>query len=307
MKKTILMITILSMIVLNACQSQPTVQRVEMPASTTEAVTSTTAATTANPSAGLTLNEIQNATIFAPQAQKNVQLKDGKYESGSGIDYGLVEVLPQSILADLNGDGAQDAVVALAENTGGSGVFVSLVGFLSTGSGFNQTQAVLIDDRAQINSVSAANGKITVDALIHGENDVMVSPTLKVIETYQLYGNSLTLVDLQKTAEKVERKINIETPTEQESVSGNIEVKGNMPAAPFENNLRYRFYDESGSLLNEGAFKVESEDVGEPATFDNLLTLPSVADGAKLRLELTEESAKDGSPLSMASVDLVLK
>jgi hypothetical protein len=35
--------------------------------------------------------------------------------------------------------------------------------------------------------------------------------------------------------------------------------------------------------------------------------MPSVADGAKLRLELTEESAKDGSPLSMASVDLVVK
>jgi len=34
--------------------------------------------------------------FFAPELQKNVQLLDGKYEGGSGLDYSLVEILPQS-------------------------------------------------------------------------------------------------------------------------------------------------------------------------------------------------------------------
>jgi len=74
----------------------------------------------------------------------------------------------------------------LAENGGGSGVFVSLVVFLSHENGFSQSQAALIDDRAQVNRVAVTTGKISVDALIHGANDAMASPSLHVLETYQL-------------------------------------------------------------------------------------------------------------------------
>lgn len=122
-----------------------------------------------------------------------------------------------------------------------------------------------------------------------------------------IYGDSLSLVGLESTLADSVRRIKVEIPAEEDIVAGNIEVKGSMPIAPFENTLRYRFYDASGKVLEEGAFKVESTDVGKPASFDNLLTPPTAPGGTKLRLELAELSAKDGSPLCLASVDLKVK
>jgi hypothetical protein len=256
---------------------------------------------------GMTLDELMNAKVMAPQAQKEVQLQNGKYAGGSGTDALSVELLSQSVLGDLNNDGKNDAAVLLAENTGGTGVFVSLIGFLATDNGFTQSSAVLIDDRPVINAVTIADGIVTVDAVIHGVNDPMVSPTLKVLESYQLTGSALTLVGLSETSAGAEQKIVIDLPEQNSSVSGNIEVKGSMPQAPFENNLRYRFYDETGKVLNEGSFLVESEDVGKPATFDISLTAPASTSGSKVRLELAYLSAKDGSPVCLASVNLVVK
>ena len=303
MKKMIAIVTILTLLLLSGCLNQ----KVATVEPTVGIKATDIAPMNTKLSSGLTLDEIKNAQVYAPQSQKNVKLTDGKYEAGDGADYALVEVLPQSTLADLNGDGVQDAAVLLAENTGGSGVFVSLVVFLSSENGFSESQAVLIDDRPQINSLSVTNGKITVDALIHAENDAMVSPTLRVMESYRVYGGSLSLVELESTLADNVRKIKVEIPAEKDIVAGNIEVRGNMPVAPFENTLRYRFYDASGKVLEEGAFKVESADVGNPATFDNLLTLPAAPDGAKLRLELAELSAKDGSPLCLTSVNLTVR
>jgi len=303
MKKMIAIVTISTLLLLSGCLNQ----KVATVEPTVGIKATDIAPMNTKLSSGLTLDEIKNTQVYAPQSQKNVKLTDGKYEAGDGADYALVEVLPQSTLADLNGDGVQDAAVLLAENTGGSGVFVSLVAFLSSENGFSESQAVLIDDRPQINSLSVANGKITVGALIHAENDPMISPTLKVMESYRVQGDSLSLVGLESTTANTVRKIVIEVPAERDIVVGNIEVKGNMPVAPFENTLRYRFYDASGKVLDEDAFKVESADVGKPATFDNLLTLPAAPDGAKLRLELAELSAKDGSQLCLTSVNLTVR
>lgn len=303
MKKMIAIVTISTLLLLSGCLNQ----KVATVEPTVGIKATDIAPMNTKLSSGLTLDEIKNTQVYAPQSQKNVKLTDGKYEAGDGADYALVEVLPQSTLADLNGDGVQDAAVLLAENTGGSGVFVSLVAFLSSENGFSESQAVLIDDRPQINSLSVANGKITIDALIHAENDAMVSPSLRVMESYMIYGDSLSLVGLESTLADSVRRIKVEIPAEEDIVAGNIEVKGSMPIAPFENTLRYRFYDASGKVLEEGAFKVESTDVGKPASFDNLLTPPTAPGGTKLRLELAELSAKDGSPLCLASVDLKVK
>jgi len=299
MFKKIWLTVIFVLFVLSACAGKPqkNAEATDVP---------TVAMKTAVP-AGLSLPMIEQASIYAPQLQKTVQLTDGKYEAGTGADYALVQVLPQAALGDLNGDGVQDAAVLLAENSGGSGVFVSLVALVSNGSGFTQSQAVLIDDRPQINGVGISAGQISIDAVVHGENDPMVSPTLKVLETYQLSEDALTLVGLKETSGSSEHSIVIDLPKMGDAVSGDVEVSGSMPVAPFENGLRYRFYDTNEKVLDEGAFTVKSADVGQPATFDTFLTLPQVSEGTKMRLELSELSAKDGSPMCITSVWVSLK
>jgi Immunoglobulin-like domain of bacterial spore germination. len=296
---------LISMVILTACQANPAKPAVPAASETVQASATQPAASPAT--AGITLDQLKNAKVLAPQSQKTVQLQDGKYEGGSGADYVLLQLLPQTAIADLNGDGKADGAVLLAENDGGSGVFVSLSAFIATDDGFTQSAPVLIDDRAQIQELSVTNGTIDLKALIHGAQDSMASPTLQVQESYQLYGTMLTLTGLSETTANVQHQIVIELPKAGDEVSGNIEVKGSMPVAPFENSLVYRFYDENGKVLNEGPFTVKSADVGQPATFDNLLTLPQMADQTHLRLELAELSAKDGSPLSMSSIEIVVK
>jgi len=287
---------------LAACQ-----QTVVTPVSTQLSMSTEQPTPAATTLSGFTLDELMNAKVTAPQMQKEVQLQNGKYEGGTGADYALVQMLPQSVLGDLNGDGKTDAAVLLAENSGGSGVFVSLAAFIATDNGFSQSSALLIDDRPVINTLAIQDGIITLDATIHGANDAMVSPTLKVIENYQLIGTTLTQVGLSETSADAEQKIVMDLPQQNSSVTGSVEVKGSMPIAPFENNLRYRFFDENGKVLNEGAFTVQSADAGKPATFDNTLNVPAAASGAKIRLELAYLSAKDGSPVCITSVNLTVK
>ena len=308
MRVKILEILLLTSIVLTSCQ-QPQQSSTTAPAGEPAAAQpATTVEITATQSANdLTLDEIMNGTITVPQGQFVFHLINGVYDVASGDNTAHVKVLPQSTLGDLNGDGKDEAAVLLSENYGGSGVFVSLIAFQKNGDSLEQSPAILIDDRPVLNSLGIVDGKVILDAVIHGENDPMVSPSLGVVETYQLYGDALVLTGLSETISGTEQKIVLEQPMENSSVSGEVAIKGSMPVAPFENSLRYRFYDSSNNVINEGSFMVSAADIGQPATIDQSLTLPAVASGSKMRLEVAYLSAKDGSPVCMASVDLIAK
>ena len=303
MRKFITIFSGFILIGLSGCQ----IQKVSQPVPVTATAQVLSAQEAQNKLIAEITTKIGNGEVLAPQYKKTVQFKDGKYETGSGADYLLVEMLPQMAVGDLNGDGQTDAAVLLAENGGGSGVFVSLVPFISTGSGFTEAQAVLIDDRPRINALTIQDGKISLDALIHGADDSMASPSMKVVETYTFSGDALTLTAFSSAINGTEHSIKIDTVS-QKDAAGDLEVKGSMPVAPFENQLRYRIYAANGQvLLNEGPFTVKSEDVGKPGTFDNSLKLTNIASGTKVRFELAELSAKDGSPLCMSSVELTVK
>lgn len=286
-------------LIMSACtNSVPTTPAIQM---------LTEPAQTSAPANSLTLVDFNNSEIYCPESQKNVQLSSGKYEGGSGADYLVAQLMPQAAFGDINGDGNEDAVLLLAENMGGSGTFVSLIGMVASGNGFTQIPAVLVDDRPLINSLTLDGNKIVLDAYIHGVNDPAVSPSMKVVEQYQLYNGNLTLVKFDSTISNAVRSITIDAPVTGQVVTGTVEVKGSMPIAPFENTLKYSIYDETGAVLDEGAFMVTAADMGAPATFDNTLTLPPVASGTKLRIELKEVSMADGSTLCLNTVEVVVK
>lgn len=256
----------------------------------------------------LKLEALKNFTYHAPQYKKTVQLSNGKYEAGSGADYYMAALLDQAALGDLNGDGLPDAAVLLAENGGGSGVFVSLIVLLNDAGNPRQAGAVLIDDRPQISSLAIQEGQVQLEAVIHGPGDAMVSPSLSVRETFRLDGASLVLSALaSKPAGGDWRSIQIESPVENAQEGASVQVKGSMPIAPFENNLSYRVYDAARNLLAQGPFPVMAQDMGGPATFDNSLDLGAISRPAQVRLELWDVSMADGSPLAIASVRLSLK
>ena len=80
-----------------------------------------------------------------------------------------------------------------------------------------------------------------------------------------------------------------------------------MPVGPFENNLSLLISDPlSGQLLHEG-FMVQAEDMGAPATFNNLIQVPEVPAGTELLVTLLELSMEDGSPIAIDSVRVIVK
>jgi hypothetical protein len=251
---------------------------------------------------------LKNSQYHAPDYDKTVNLIDGKYESSSGVDYLLVELLPEIAMGDLNWDNQEDAALLLAENGGGSGVFVSLIAVTNQNGKPFQAGAALIDDRPKINALTIQAGTIILDATIHSASDAMARPSLPVIETYQLGSAGLSLTRLtSRTPDGQVKSISINSPASGAQVDGSVRIKGSMPIAPFENNLVYRIVDGQGKKVDEGPFQVKADSPGGKATFDKTIIIPPLSSGTSIRLELKEVSMKDGSPQALDSIALVVK
>ena len=263
--------------------------------------------TTPTTPGAVSVDSFKNALFTAPQLQQTVQLTDGKYESGSGASYESLQLLDQAGFGDINGDGNADAALLLAENNGGSGVFVYLVAMINQGDAYAQLPPALIDDRPQINSVAIENGKVIVQAVIHSAGDPMATPSMNVVEEYQLTQAKMSLTKLNSTIAGAERFITINTPSDGAEVSSSMQVKGSVPISPFENTLAYRFYDQAGNLLIEGPFSVQSDGAGGAGTFDNSVAVPAATSGTSLLFVLTELSMADGSYLTLNAVNVVVK
>ncbi len=265
---------------------------------------------TATP-AGLTAEQLKNGTYLAPAYTKTVTLSHGAYEAGSGADYYSASLVDPLAFGDLNGDGVDDAAVLLAENGGGSGVFVSVVPLLNLGGQPVQAGGVLVDDRPKINALTIQHGQISLSAIIHGADDPACCPAFPVTETYQLSGGGLELVRLDsQTAAGTWRAIRLASPAPGASVTGTVPVKGTTTQAPFENGLVYRLVDAQGRQLgDEGPVRVATPELGGAGTFDEAieLDLSKFPAGSTVRLEVYDVSAADGSMLAMDSVELVVK
>jgi len=197
----------------------------------------------------------------------------------------------------------------LAENTGGSGTFISAVVILGEDGQPVQSGSALIGDRVKITSLTIQpDHKIVLTGTIHGPNDPMCCPTFQVTETYQLSKSGLELVRLtSQTPDGKERAIHIESPANAAQVSDSVEVKGNVSISPFENNLVYRIYDGTGKKWAEGPIQVKSAEMGGPGTFDTTIDISNIPAGLLIRLEILDLSAADGSTLAMDSVELLVK
>lgn len=262
----------------------------------TEAATETDANI---PAVGLTVESLKNSSYFSPLCQKTVQLAEGQSVSGECS----VTLLPEIAIGDLNGDQVEDAAVLLAENGGGTGVFVSLVVIASNGEKFEQVGSYTIDDRPIIHSLIIQDGNVFLEATIHSINDIMAEPTLSVKEKFGLNNQILTLTSFSSMIQGgAERLISLDLPVEGSEISNPIQIKGSMPIAPFENNLSLAIYDLSGLLLYQSGFMVNAENPGEPATFDSNVSVENLPTNTWVWLELSERSMADGSLISMNSV-----
>jgi len=243
-------------------------------------------------------------------ALRIVQLTDGRFEQGApgGEDFVSVSVTDHAARGDLDNDGNDEYVMLVAENYGGTGVFVFLAVFSDINGKLIFQTSAWIDDRPQVNELSIENGEIFLDVATHREDEPMCCPTLHNARHYQLFNNQLDMVDyVTFTPDNRPRTITIESPENGADVFKSVQIKGSVAIAPFENNLVYRIYDVGGVELAIGSITVSAPDLGAPGTFDENILLGNILSGAVIRIEVQDISAEDGSLFAMDSIELVVQ
>jgi len=240
-----------------------------------------------------------------------VQLVDGEYKQGAigGADYVFVNVTDFVTTGDLNNDGVKEYASLVAENYGGTGVFVFLAIFADVNGELVFQASTMVDDRPMLNALSIEKGEIFLDAVIHATEDPFCCPTWRTTRHYRLIiANHLDMTDYTTfTPDGRPRTITITTPANDTESYSSIQFKGNVAIAPFENNLTYRIYDLVGVELSIGSITVTASELGGPGTFDSIIELGNILSGSVVRVEIQDISAADGSLLAMDSVELVVK
>lgn len=258
----------------------------------------------------LTADEVRDAQVALTTLTNDVaipyQLKDGVYQKGTdpaGASYVVVRLLDQMAFGDLDGDGVGDAAALIAENYGGTGVFVSLVAFVNREGAPVQAAVHGVDDRPVINSVDITDGVIGLEAVIHGMQDPMCCPSLATRSHYRLEGGRLLLADFSTQSVNGQwRVITVTDPVSAKAGDGKAALSGTVSIAPFENNLSWHIVDAQGNELAAGPVPVTAMDMGAPGTFSVEVPLDHLPAGGGAWIEIRDLSAADGSLLAMDSV-----
>lgn len=158
--KPILMVTALLMLVVAGC----TQEEAEIPRTTAPALT-----------------ELRNGTYQGIEEQDPVTLKDGHWEGEPHAEGGssrpsVYFVRDYHLMADLDGDGLEEAVVLLGANSGGTGenIYLAVVGVRD--GQLRNLDTLLLGDRVQLRKAGFLEGRLFVNLLRAGPEDAMCCP-----------------------------------------------------------------------------------------------------------------------------------
>ena len=151
--------------------------------------------------AGSEITRLENAT-YAGIEDEPVTLLGGRWEGTPFVEGGAsrprVGLLEDMYFrGDLDGDGKEEAVAILWQNSGGTGSNIYIAVMKPDNSGFNNISTTLVGDRVKLRGGKIDSGKIILDVLQTGENDPMCCPT-------QLATRSWVLRDRQLEEDKIE-------------------------------------------------------------------------------------------------------
>jgi uncharacterized membrane protein len=99
------------------------------------------------------------------------------------------------VSGDVTGNGVDEAVVMLATNTGGSGVFYHLAVVRNREGAPQHIGMIPLGDRVKVSSLEVIDGKIIASLVEHGPGDPMCCPTLTVYREWALREGELTELD----------------------------------------------------------------------------------------------------------------
>ena len=172
----------------------------------------------------LTPEALGNIIYTTEMVPDGAQLTDGKYEDTANSI--VVTLLPEPIAyGTLNGQDA--AAVLIAENGGGSGVFVYLAVVVDQDGTPVNVATSLLGDRVYVTSLAIVDNQIQLQMVTQGPDDPMCCPSQIVAVTYELDGTTLTVVDQSTVGTVPQITIN---------AASNGYAKAYIPATPYDNS-----------------------------------------------------------------------
>jgi uncharacterized membrane protein len=134
--------------------------------------------------AALTVESLSNAT-YENVIEGRLTLTDGLFEGEpfeeDAASRPIVKLVPGAVATgDLNGDGSEEAVVVLAHNSGGSGVFMYLAVMHENGGKPDNLATIRLGDRVKVIAVDIDEGEVVAELVEHGPDDPMCCPTRKI-------------------------------------------------------------------------------------------------------------------------------
>jgi heat shock protein HslJ len=144
-----------------------------------------------------TLRELKNASYRGvEEAGAAFELANGRwegkpYEPGGASLPSVTFVRDFRLVADLDGDGAEEAVVLLEGAAGGTGEMSYLAVVGRPGGTVTNIATASVGDRVQVRSAKIDGRRIVLDLVQAGENDAACCPGDLVTRTWELAGAAL--------------------------------------------------------------------------------------------------------------------
>lgn len=142
-----------------------------------------------------TLDQLRSATISGVLGEP-VTLANGAYEgpaaeAGAASHPSLVLLAPSVVTSDVDGRPGNEAVAALAAETGGSGSFLHVGVFALQDGKATSLATALIGDRVQLNRLWVEHGQIHMDVIEPGPSDPACCPSQLSRKVFALEAGSL--------------------------------------------------------------------------------------------------------------------
>jgi heat shock protein HslJ len=151
--------------------------------------------------APITAEELANA-YYLGIYDEPVRLSDGEYVGQPFVAGGAarprVLLIPRfSLAGDLTGDGNEEAVVLLAESSGGSGTFDYIAVMSRSGNDVVNIGTAALGDRVQIRDASLEDGRVRIDVVQGGPKDAACCPTQKATRSWAIENDQLVEVETE--------------------------------------------------------------------------------------------------------------
>lgn len=112
-------------------------------------------------------NDVRNFTFT---------LRDKIYTFDNGVAMDGIKIFGEPVIGDLNGDGQDDAVMFVTEESGGSGTFFYIVEAISYGGAYKGTNAMFLGDRIAPQNINIVEGRAVANFAERRADEPMTTP-----------------------------------------------------------------------------------------------------------------------------------